>query len=590
MTSEPTMSDSAPIYTAISFAPVQGFIEKSRKLRDLFGASQILSYLSQQLIQDIIRDSAKNPGGQSAEVISPACIDHQRGMPNRILLKGPKIKRDTVKKSLLKNWQALLKSCRCWVEQNLPDEAYCWSQPIPGDRRGAGEWERWGLYAWEVFWGYGTTPQSAMEDLENRKLKRDWIGINWVGESSSIAGTDAIAWPGLGKPDNNPGRSFSASERQDIERFYLRLAWILDDFKRRHQSFPSDQELKDHFANPDNDGGKFVSPRERLSIPELAKRLVTFEPLALDIGIHHPETSFRDIYREPSYWTGWFMGDGDKVGDKLTDLANRHPDSPQQRDRNLQRFSTLMRNWGQEFAKAKDLFPEGKGRVIYAGGDDFLGVLYSEESSDRKQSPPKVQPTEAWNWLKALPNQWQKIQVDTQHELGFKLTYSVGFVWAGHQVPQRDILHHCREAEQRSKALGRDRVTIRIVFNSGRFVQWTCPWDELEILDSYCDRNQKTGSEANWSHLYSDWAALKARHAISLESPSNNSDIACEIFDFYFNGKARQIFENYRQGNPGGWDIFCGEIEDPQELDLAIVNWMDELIQVGWQLCRNSNP
>jgi CRISPR-associated protein Cmr2 len=38
-------------YTAVSFAPVQGFIEKSRKLRDLFGASLILSYLSQKLAE-----------------------------------------------------------------------------------------------------------------------------------------------------------------------------------------------------------------------------------------------------------------------------------------------------------------------------------------------------------------------------------------------------------------------------------------------------------------------------------------------------------------------------------------------------------
>ena len=38
-------------YTAISFAPVQGFIEKSRKLRDLIGASQILSYLAYSLVE-----------------------------------------------------------------------------------------------------------------------------------------------------------------------------------------------------------------------------------------------------------------------------------------------------------------------------------------------------------------------------------------------------------------------------------------------------------------------------------------------------------------------------------------------------------
>ncbi|MBW4442550.1 MAG: hypothetical protein KME10_15220 [Plectolyngbya sp. WJT66-NPBG17] len=37
------------IYTAITFAPVQGFIEKSRKLRDLYGSSFILSYLANAL-------------------------------------------------------------------------------------------------------------------------------------------------------------------------------------------------------------------------------------------------------------------------------------------------------------------------------------------------------------------------------------------------------------------------------------------------------------------------------------------------------------------------------------------------------------
>jgi hypothetical protein len=34
------------IYTAITFAPVQGFIEKSRKLTDLYGSSFLLSYLA----------------------------------------------------------------------------------------------------------------------------------------------------------------------------------------------------------------------------------------------------------------------------------------------------------------------------------------------------------------------------------------------------------------------------------------------------------------------------------------------------------------------------------------------------------------
>ena len=60
---------SETIYTAISFAPVQGFIEKSRKLRDLYGASLILSYLSQKIVE-----KAKKHLGEGS-VISPGLID-----------------------------------------------------------------------------------------------------------------------------------------------------------------------------------------------------------------------------------------------------------------------------------------------------------------------------------------------------------------------------------------------------------------------------------------------------------------------------------------------------------------------------------
>jgi CRISPR-associated protein Cmr2 len=184
----------------------------------------------------------------------------------------------------------------------------------------------------------------------------------------------------------------------------------------------------------------------------------------------------------------------------------------------LHRFSDLVRGWGKEFENFDNrgkIFPGGKGRVIYAGGDDFMGVLYSEENPT-KENPEKLKPIEAWNWLLKFPKQWEKLQADLADELGLRdknrFTYSVGFVWAGHQVPQRDILQHCREAEKRAKSLGRDRVTIRVLFNSGQYVQWTCPWEYLDILTKYRDRDGKTWGDQNlnWTHLYSDWAQLIA--------------------------------------------------------------------------------
>lgn len=567
-------------YTAISFAPVQAFIEKSRKLRDLYGASLILSFLSSKLVQ-----KAESLGLQ---VISPGLPTVQEGMPNRILIEG-KFERNDVKNTLLKEWQTILQVCREWVENNLgiPKDQYCWSQTEDQKGKQRGEWERWGSYTWEVFWGYGKSVEEAMEDLETRKLKRDWTAINWVGESSSLTGTDAIAWHQLGKESKEPGRTLTKQEQDDQELFYRRLSWLLDnpDYRVGKPSL-SLQQLREYEQSKPDAIGKYIAPNERLSIPEVVKRLITYEKIADDIGIEKlkkkkDDPEFKDITRDTGYWTGWFMGDGDKVGDKLKELASRHEDDEKQRDKELERFTHLMRNWGKDFQAKPDLFPEGKGRVIYAGGDDFLGVLYSEQTNPQEK-PEKVKPIEALKWLLTLENHWKDLQNTIQQELNLKFTYSVGFVWAGHQVPQRDILQHCRDAEKQAKNLGRDRVTIRVVFNSGQYVQWTCHWDYLKVLKKYRDRDGKTwGEDPNWNHIYNDWAQLKARHAIRLkemEGISINKQTALALFNLYFND-AGTTFSQKRL-----WGEIAGN-----NTDSVIVNWLNDLVQVGWQLCRNSN-
>jgi CRISPR-associated protein Cmr2 len=245
-------------YTAISFAPVQGFIEKSRKLRDLFGASLILSYLSSKIVEQ-----AECLG---LEIISPGLPNVKEGMPNRILVRGEKVfDQNIVRKTLLDEWQKVLEVCRKWVEKNVPAEKYYWSQTEEQKGQQKGEWERWGSYTWEVFWGTGKNPDAAMRDLERRKLKRDWTAINWVGESSSLTGTDAIAWHQLGKESKDPGRALTPKETQEQKDFYQRLSQILET--------PSDDPFE----------GKFLDSSEKLSIPELVKRLVTRYD---DIGEH----------------------------------------------------------------------------------------------------------------------------------------------------------------------------------------------------------------------------------------------------------------------------------------------------------------
>jgi CRISPR-associated protein Cmr2 len=243
------------------------------------------------------------------QVISPGLLTVKEGMPNRILLMGDRaLNRDDVKNALLREWGKILDRCRLWVEHRL-ERDYDWSQKEDDRNIQKGEWERWKSYAWEVFWGYGTTVKDAMEDLETRKLKRDWTAINWVGESSSLSGTDAIVWHGLGQKSDRPWEW--SCHKEAVDQFYQDLAQALETE-----------------STEDNLLGKFLSPSERLSIPELVKRLVTrYEDIGQHLGKEFYFDSLSEMVRMPEpgqhgHWTGWFMGDGDSVGNKLKDLAN----------------------------------------------------------------------------------------------------------------------------------------------------------------------------------------------------------------------------------------------------------------------------
>jgi CRISPR-associated protein Cmr2 len=544
------------IYTAFTFAPVQATIEKSRKLRDLCGASQILSYLSQQVALE---------ARKTAQVISPANPNIDKGMPNRILIKG-RFGEKQARNALTQAWKLILNECQTWIERNLREDVlsqrYCWDR----------EWANWGNHAWEVFWGEGETIPKALQDLETRKLSRSWTAVNWIGESSSLTGTDGIAFPGIGATSRNPNTCKWGDEDDEIKAFYKGLACVLE-----YKSLDEEPE------------GTFVAKNEKLSIPELVKRLVTRDSIAERLGMTPLEEGFSDIYRRPETitdsdkgrWTGWFMGDGDKVGEHLKYLSRLDNN-----DEAIENFSEAMRNWGNNFSD--DFFKVRKlGRVVYAGGDDFLGVIYNE----KHQAP--INPQDALDWLIDFPNQWAKHgQLKENKEI---LGVSVGFIWAAHSVPQRDVLQHCREAEKVSKSLGRHRVTIRVLFNSGQYVEWTCPWDKLSILRQYRDRDYKTYAkwqasnfqqelQPNWSHIYTDLSQLTARHAFKLNQDTFDTEFAIQFLNIYFPGIENELLNYDATQHLVGFSDDANAFERAQ----VTVEWICNLINVGWHLCSNN--
>lgn len=568
-------------YTAITFAPVQGFIEKSRKLRDLYGSSFLLSYLARVLCQAATQ--------QGFNVISPAIISVTQGTPNQIIIEGLFSQADA-SATFKQAWQNIVETCRQWIETQVTGFDYCWKR----------EWKDWSHHAWEFFWATGDTITAARESLNDIKRPRDWVGINWKGESSTLSGTDAIAWPGLGLV--NPKTRPAKPEKQAIEEFYAALSQKLGEtYLDRSPKFNLLKGTgRETVAK--KIGEAIITPREQLSIPELIKRLITVDAVAekIQLEIKHPsielseefiqkalestdievpEKPFKEVNRhEEQSWTGWFQGDGDRMGKFLQELAEKGEEIERQE---LKQFSAGLMKWGEN--ELKPYMKTSKlGRIVYAGGDDFMGVLF------QSATPGKLTADECLQWFAQLPELWKK------HGYADKITVSVGFVWAAPNVPQRDVLQHGRQAEQSAKKCGRDRLALRVLFNSGNHLEWVCPWRFLDILSAYRDRSQKT---QNWAHIYQDIAILQARHTFT----DQQIKIAEALADIYFPGY-KDILDPKNWFNTGGNAGILGEPETYQEngkisqnqVNAALNEWIINLAKIGFHLCSNtsssSNP
>lgn len=636
-------------YTIITFAPIQAFIEKSRKLRDLYGSSYILSFLSW-----IICLAAKKQG---YEVVSPALPNVTQGMPNQIVLRMNLSSEDiqafkqdlnpysdniqAIEQAFNQGWKCLVDSCREWIEQEVKERKAKDAQGIviPWDYCWRRDWQLWTHHCWEFFVVQGKAGESitdARQQLNQVKNSRDWTGINWQGESSTLSGTDAIAYPSLGRKSDPRNYNYQ-QEKTTVKEFYQQLSEKL--------------------------GESFIEPREELSIPELIKRLITHE-VVVDVLVKHlrglqitiaedeavkmasyfelkqiawelkPE-SFRDLNRHKSedspkkeqkaegskkegkYWTGWFLGDGDSASkyfkkfakpDAKLEEAERLTNAKLEAEK-LTEFSTEMRKWGKDLRTNSKKYLQEKGRMIYAGGDDFLGVLYYPNKP--------ISPHECLNWFYTFKSEiWHKPQEK-------KISASVGFVWAGNQVPQRDVLQHCHLAETFAKSTGRDRIAFRILFNSGNYLEWVCPWwlldlDDLvkqaeivpslskpsqNLIESYRDRNHGN----NWTHFYQDVAILESRHAFTNKS----IDIALGLIEIYFDSDWKEIITN----RDNWWNLydqhelqtFTGILGDPKrfnpdyqentQMRAALNtnskvlgdfnNWVINLAKVGFHLTDN---
>ncbi|MEB3167304.1 MAG: type III-B CRISPR-associated protein Cas10/Cmr2 [Synechococcaceae cyanobacterium] len=524
-------------YTAVTFAPVQSFIRASRKLRDLYGSSLLLSHLA--------RAVAVDAEAKGHAVISPASISSSRGVPNVLVIKG-NYRKDQARDALLASWKKVLHVCRQWLEKAMPETAFDWDS----------SWRACGLHTWELFHGQGESIERAREALAVSKQQRDWSAPNWTGESSTLSSAEAVVWPQMGAvrdPRELPPGQVTQQARAFLETL------------REHEDL----------------GEAFAGMNEEISLTELVKRLVTYPAVAgrAFATEHDPTPALKDLlpdrFRELSLISKereterekqsesivWFMADGDGIGDHLQSLKEQGEEEA------LRSFSKAMRDWASRLYGSVPAVMQQQAMVVYAGGDDLFGALHETTPGAKDLSTKQL-----WDWLRQFPAIWRECGQDN-------LTVSMGLVWADAMVHQREALQHAREAEASAKALGKNRFALRLLYANGNHLEWSCPWPWLEpILSRYRDREGRQ----KWRHLAEDLQWLKGRQAIAQSRGNCRSDAqatARALWSAYFPGLE---LPPEPPGNPpgdGGTARFRATAHQPEK-DRVFDQWLLNLGQV----------
>lgn len=527
-------------YTAVTFAPVQSFIRASRKLRDLYGSSLLLSHLARALADDA--------SARGLTVISPASVQSSRGVPNVLVIEGD-YRKGYASDVLLKSWRRVLDVCRQWLEEELADTTFDWHS----------SWKACGSHSWELFHGQGTSIQLARQALAVSKLQRDWTISNWTGESSTLSSADAVVWPGMA----------AVRDPRDVS------PGLIKDQARR---FLGDLRIHPKL------GIAFAGEREEISIPELVKRLVTYPAVIAKVFATDADPSPDPVTLIPERFQNlsmiakenqgdainksesivWFMADGDGVGAHLQELSQK--DGERQA---LQQFSRTMREWAAGLYSSVPDAMASQALVVYAGGDDLFGALHESEPGANDLTTSQL-----WDWLEQFPQIWE--QCDQPN-----LTVSMGLVWADAKVPQREALQHVREAEASAKARGKNRFALRLLYANGNHLEWTCPWQWLPlILSHYRDREGRQRDEAKWRHIADDLQWLYSRQSIAAAQSSSHAGSAEALWGAYFPGLILPPLLPRATSHPGSPPPYTACIQKPEAGARRFDQWLLDLGRV----------
>ena len=410
----------------VSIGPVQGYVAHSRRTRDLWASSYLLSVLAGHAMQ-----GARSAGG---EIVVPAVdsdslyrwiAGHREGtvpqlgsLPNHFVVEvdgDPITVAQAAREGFDAGWRQLC--------------AVVWDRyvgPIASAGGGTQDiWDRQVHGFWEFTWTAGELDQGS-ELLERRKHWRSARPPEEAGDKCALL------------PDLQELSGYiRARGRRDRER--------QDNFWRSLSRGGSLSELE-------------LRANERLSAVGLVKRLfpLVSEP-ALGWRVdrrHWPSTiefaalSAADIQSEPIAdpappFYSLLLADGDRLGRLVSKLGGQ----------------TVGEALSHFTAQAPDIVTEHDGVTVYAGGDDVLAMLPMDRAIQCAGELAKS----------------YRAAFDGRDEA----TLSTAVILAQGRVPLRSVIeesHHLLDdiAKERN---GRDSLAVAVLKGSGKHCQWVSTWD-----------------------------------------------------------------------------------------------------------------
>lgn len=128
------------------------------------------------------------------------------------------------------------------------------------------------------------------------------------------------------------------------------------------------------------------------------------------------------------------------------------------------------------------------GKVIFAGGDDFLLLGPLTEAVTLTSNLHHLwtgNTTPLTQSLNIVADGWVRYQNDEIYPVpGKRMNFSLGVVIAQRRVPQSLWHRGLNQSYKEAKNRGRNRVCIKVLFNSGQFLEWICPWPLWNLLMS----------------------------------------------------------------------------------------------------------